>query len=145
MDTFEEEEAIDLAQVTTDLAQIQEVFESADKEISEFCDELGLPFPQGCNLHLLQTYKRGVMQKIFSQEVRFKGAIGSAFPDWEKKKMGEVFTRITRKNKENNLNVLTISAQYGLIDLLRHNSKNGYKLYGVNISAINTTERLQVS
>ena len=65
---------------------------------------------------LLQTYKRGVMQKIFSQEVRFKGEIGSAFPDWEKKKMGEVFTRITRKNKENNLNVLTISAQYGLIN-----------------------------
>jgi len=65
---------------------------------------------------LLQTYKRGVMQKIFSQEVRFKGAIGSAFPDWEKKKRGEVFTRITRKNKENNLNVLTISAQYGLIN-----------------------------
>ena len=32
---------------------------------------------------LLQTYKRGVMQKIFSQEVRFKGAIGVAFPDWE--------------------------------------------------------------
>ena len=31
---------------------------------------------------LLQTYKRGVMQKIFSQEVRFKGAIGSEFPEW---------------------------------------------------------------
>ena len=39
---------------------------------------------------LLQTYKRGVMQKIFSQEVRFKGAIGSEFPDWEKKKLGEL-------------------------------------------------------
>lgn len=39
---------------------------------------------------LLQTYKRGVMQKIFSQEVRFKGAIGGAFPDWEEKKLGNV-------------------------------------------------------
>ena len=28
---------------------------------------------------LLQTYKRGVMQKLFSQEIRFKGAIGSPF------------------------------------------------------------------
>ena len=39
---------------------------------------------------LLQTYKRGVMQKIFSQEVRFKGAIDSDFPDWQKKKLGKV-------------------------------------------------------
>jgi restriction endonuclease S subunit len=41
---------------------------------------------------LLQTYKRGVMQKIFSQEIRFKGAIGSPFPDWQKKKLGELGT-----------------------------------------------------
>ena len=41
---------------------------------------------------LLQTYKRGVMQKIFSQEIRFKGALGSPFPDWQKKKLGELGT-----------------------------------------------------
>lgn len=39
---------------------------------------------------LLQTYKRGVMQKIFSQEIRFKGAIGSEFPDWERKKLSDI-------------------------------------------------------
>ncbi|MEA5606006.1 restriction endonuclease subunit S [Nostoc sp. UHCC 0252] len=39
---------------------------------------------------LLQTYKRGVMQKIFSQEIRFKGAIASPFPDWERKKLKEI-------------------------------------------------------
>lgn len=39
---------------------------------------------------LLQTYKRGVMQKIFSQEIRFKGAIGSEFPDWEEKRLDEL-------------------------------------------------------
>lgn len=39
---------------------------------------------------LLQTYKRGVMQKIFSQEIRFKGAIGSPLPDWERKKLGDI-------------------------------------------------------
>ncbi len=38
----------------------------------------------------LQTYKRGVMQKIFSQEIRFKDAIGSDFPDWEEKTLEEV-------------------------------------------------------
>jgi type I restriction enzyme S subunit len=39
---------------------------------------------------LLQTYKRGVMQKLFSQEILFKGAIGSPFPDWERKKLGNI-------------------------------------------------------
>ena len=41
---------------------------------------------------LLQTYKRGVMQKIFSQEVRFKGAIGTAFPDWKEKELKSIAT-----------------------------------------------------
>jgi type I restriction enzyme S subunit len=39
---------------------------------------------------LLQTYKRGVMQKLFSQQIRFKGDDGQPFPDWKKKKMKEV-------------------------------------------------------
>ena len=33
--------------------------------------------------------KKGVMQKLFSQEVRFKAADGSDFPEWEKKKLGD--------------------------------------------------------
>ena len=50
---------------------------------------------------LLQTYKRGVMQKLFSQEIRFKGAIGSEFPDWEKKKLGDVVIFKNGKAHEN--------------------------------------------
>ncbi|WP_334824460.1 restriction endonuclease subunit S [Nostoc sp.] len=46
---------------------------------------------------LLQTYKRGVMQKLFSQEIRFKGAIGSEFPDWERKNFGDMATKISSK------------------------------------------------
>lgn len=38
--------------------------------------------------------KKGVIQKLFSQEVRFKADDGSDFPDWEEKKLEEVSNKI---------------------------------------------------
>ena len=46
---------------------------------------------------LLETYKKGVMKKIFNQEIRFKDRNGNEFSDWEEKKVKDVF-RITRGN-----------------------------------------------
>jgi type I restriction enzyme S subunit len=39
---------------------------------------------------LLDSYKKGVMQKIFSQELRFKDDEGNSYPNWEEKKLGDI-------------------------------------------------------
>ncbi len=39
---------------------------------------------------LLSQYKQGMMQKLFSQQIRFKADDGSEFGEWEEKKLGEI-------------------------------------------------------
>ena len=41
-------------------------------------------------LEKIKEIKKGLMQKLFSQEVRFKADDGSEFPEWEEKKLGDV-------------------------------------------------------
>lgn len=45
-------------------------------------------------LEKLKKLKKGLVQKLFSQEVRFKADDGSEFPEWEEKKLGEFGTFI---------------------------------------------------
>ena len=58
--------------------------------------------------------KKGVMQKIFNREVRFKADDGSEFPEWEEKKMTQLFTRIVEKNRTD-LSPLTIIQGQGTV------------------------------
>ncbi|HMS92654.1 MAG TPA: restriction endonuclease subunit S, partial [Candidatus Saccharibacteria bacterium] len=57
--------------------KIAEFLTSVDKRI-----EL-----QDKRVKLLQRYKKGIMQKIFSQQIRFKDENGKDYPDWRKKKL----------------------------------------------------------
>lgn len=49
---------------------------------------------------LLEQYKKGVMQQLFSQEIRFKDEGGKEFPAWEEKKLEEIFNFKNGLNKE---------------------------------------------
>jgi len=47
---------------------------------------------------LLQAYKKGIMQKLFSQEIRFKDENRNDFEDWEMKTLGECLDYIQPTN-----------------------------------------------
>lgn len=39
---------------------------------------------------LLEQYKKGIMQKLFTQELRFKDNNNQDFPDWQEKTLGQI-------------------------------------------------------
>lgn len=59
----------------------------------------------------IEQIKRGEVPEGYK-----KTKVGIVPKEWEETRFKTMFSRITRKNKENNDNVLTISAQHGLIN-----------------------------
>lgn len=59
----------------------------------------------------LTLRKRGLMQQLLTGKKRLKGFEG----EWRHIKLGNIADRITRKNEEDNKNVVTISAQRGFV------------------------------
>ena len=43
---------------------------------------------------LLVQYKKGVVQQLFSQELRFKRKDGGEFPEWEEKRLGDICSNV---------------------------------------------------
>lgn len=72
---------------------------------------------------LLKTYKRVLMEKIFTKQLRFKCQDGSEFPDWKDKRMGEVFSERSEKGSEC-LELLSVTVKGGIIKRTEIQSKD---------------------
>ncbi|EEY91497.1 type I restriction modification DNA specificity domain protein [Acinetobacter junii SH205] len=64
----------------TEQTQITSFLSAVDEKISQLTQKHAL----------LSQYKQGMMQKLFSQQIRFKADDGSEFGEWEEKELKEV-------------------------------------------------------
>ena len=66
---------------------------------------------------LLEQYKKGIMQKLFSREMRFKDEKGNEFPEWEEKMLDEVLIKNSTKNKNQKYSLVqSVSNKHGFIN-----------------------------
>ena len=106
VDNFDKDGSIDLNEASNNLKDSQQLIQKNDVELFKRCRELGLPQPIGENIPLLKQYKKGVIQKIFSQSIRFKADDNTSYPDWEEKELRDVL------NYEQPNNYIVDSTEY---------------------------------
>lgn len=93
----------------------------------------------------LEKQKKAVMQKIFSQQIRFKKDDGTDYPEWEEKRISDITTQISLKNKSGNLPVYSVNNQLGFIPQseqfedreVASKDKSNYKVVSINQFAYN--------
>jgi type I restriction enzyme, S subunit len=100
----------------------------------------------------LEEYKMGMMQKLFSQEIRFKDKNNKDFPIWEKVKLGKVFVERTERAGNKKYALLSVTLGKGVIKYDHSTKKDSssdiktnYKVVRIGDIAYNTMRMWQGS
>ena len=86
----------------------------------------------------LENQKKGLLQQIFSQKLRFKDKNGNNYPDWEKKKLGD----ITQSQGGTALEkYTTTNGLYKFISIGNYSTYSTYLDNGIRIDLNNKTKK----
>jgi len=99
VDPFEDEKEVDINLTVSEMIENAKVEKDIYTKVTKYCKELNLPVPESNNIHLLKSYKTGVAQRLFNKKIRFKDDNGAEFPNWEKRKLKEVFSIVAGQSK----------------------------------------------
>lgn len=91
--TLEEQEKIE-----NFLTKVDKIIEKQEKKVSS-----------------LEKYKKGMMQKIFSQEIKFKKDDGGEYPEWRIEELNQFIIEYTEKTTINNQYPVLTSSRNGLM------------------------------
>ena len=111
----------DLSKLTLNLPSLPE-----QQKIADFLTSVDRKIQAlSSKVALLKDYKKGVMQKIFNQEIRFKKDNGGKFSDWQEVRLNQLFKKVSEKGSDS-LPLYSVTLNDGLqpresLDRLIHN------------------------
>jgi type I restriction enzyme, S subunit len=86
--------------------KIADFLSSVDKRIEQLTQKKSL----------LEQYKKGVMQQLFTQAIRFKDDEGKDFPDWEEKKLLDILQTVSPRGHQIESTEILSEGRHRVID-----------------------------
>ncbi|AMG63838.1 MULTISPECIES: restriction endonuclease subunit S [Staphylococcus] len=100
-------------------------FKSEQEKIGNFFSKLDRQIElEEQKLELLKQQKKGYMQKIFSQEIKFKDENGNDYPEWIEKTIEEVTKYISSKKSSNQYIENNTLGSYPVYDAIQEIAKD---------------------